>query len=202
MNSHFQFFLASLVAFSLAFASCTKESYETTNRLDLPPSIDTVVVENPISLRIANESATVLNGEARWGSNSANNSELYVLTSESVTVECPGGMSTAYDGGETYFDIQFIVTPTASSVFLARLRTEINGVRRDLDNLVPSACAGAPIDIEYEIVNGRISGTLSGEFFYINPIYTDPFSDCANFVSVGIVDVSFDLPLVDKCFEN
>jgi len=202
MKSLFQVSLASLFFFSLVLISCSKESYDVTEPpVDLPIAIDTIVVDAPIALSVpGNESASIYDGEARWGTNSVTGIEFYVLTSKSVSVECPGGMSTTYTGGEDYFNFQFVKSSNGETgVFLAKFRTIINGEQKDLDNLVPSECAADRIVIDYEIVGDRIQGTFSGEFFIFNPVADVPL--CDNFVSVGIVDVSFDLPIVSKCFE-
>jgi hypothetical protein len=196
MKTFIQFSLVSLAFLALGATSCTKDDIDTTTAVELPEPIDTIVVADPIYYRVSSSSQQrVADGQAYSITNGDNT--FYVLASNNVSVECPGGLATSFDGGEDYFQFHFIQTPDNEIVFLSSFNSIVDSNTVTLFATVPPTCVGAPFEIDYQLINDRISGTITGEFFYINPVYVPPFENCDNFVSVGLVDVSFDLPLKD-----
>ncbi|MFK8054819.1 MAG: hypothetical protein AB8F78_01765 [Saprospiraceae bacterium] len=204
MKSLFQFSLASTLLTFLFATSCSKESFDISDPVDLPAVVDTVFVEDPIAYTIQGTSqSSVSSGTAHYGTNGDRTA--FVLTSDNVDVECPGGMATSFQGGEEgedYFQFHFFETNGIQFVSYATFNNAlVDGNRRWVSWLTVPDCIGDRPVIEYEIDGDRITGTVTAEFFYPNPVYVDPFENCDNWISIGVVDVSFDLPLV-KCFER
>ena len=189
---------AALVAgASLLFglAACDEENTDLVITRDLPAPVDTVVVDDPISLLLVEtETRRVSSGTAYFLVNGENTG--YVLGSETVSVDCPGSLMTEFDGADDFFLANFIETPGGAFVQNASFNADVDGGTRTLTTLgVPPTCLTAPLAIDYANDGERVAGTIRGEFFYRAPVYVEPFDNCDNWVSVGEVEVAFDLPL-------
>ena len=191
--------LAALAAAVLVLgaAACDEENTDLVLTRDLPAPVDTVFVDDPISLTVTRtETRRVEEGTAYSFVNGENTA--YLLASESVTVECPGSLRSSWrlEDGETFFRFQFVVTPNGPFVIDANFNAEIDGRRPTLlgGAAVTPGCVNPVFDIDYVIDGDRITGTLRGEFAYLVPVPNFP-NTCEDWVNVGDVEVAFDLPL-------
>ncbi len=114
-----------------------------------------------------------------------------------MEVQCPGGLSSSYNGNGDFFLFQFYVTATDTVVFDGNFTTVIGGASRTVWTFfAPPECNfNRNFDISYTVADGRINGTITGEYNYFIDALANPFFACDNFASTGAVDVTFDLPL-------
>ncbi|MEO1514571.1 MAG: hypothetical protein AAFV95_06150 [Bacteroidota bacterium] len=188
--------LSSLLLLAL-LVSCSKENIDTIELEPISTQPDTVLVPDALKYVMPSGATTLLQGTAYKYVSATNNATLYMVASNEVDVECPGGLSASYQGPGNFFRFQFYEFNGNYTVFDAGFNTEIDGTTKTLMDLKIPECQPDPIEIEFEIVNDRMRGTFTGEFYYFAPILVEPLRDCVNYISSGIVEVSFDLPLRD-----
>jgi len=186
------FSLLSLLTFIIA--SCGSDNFENTTEVESP--IEPVVIEydNPLAFSTARGAEYLQEGIAYETKNTTTGSSLFTIASEAVEVECPGS-ATSYDGDGVFFLFQFIPLEDGIFTFSGNLTAEIDGKIRTAFYNVPPTCTTGPIDTEYTIADGRISGTIKGEYYYIAENLIEPFESCENFIGTGELVVNFDLPL-------
>ena len=191
------FLAAALLVFGL-FTACTPEDIDIVVPRDLQVEVDTILVNDPIALRVPSTSTQrVSSGTAHY--TQSPESTVYLLASNNVTVVCESNSSltSAFDGGEDLFHFQFVEAAGSKFFSNAFFNMIVDGRRVTALSVVPPNCITDVPEITYVIDDDRITGTITGEFFYPNPIYVAPVTNCDNWISVGNVEVSFDLPLVN-----
>ena len=177
----------------LLFISCSSENQDIIIEEELPDEPVVVEVDNPLSYRLENADNTIVSGTAY--KNTGPNATLYLIASDGVEVECPGGLASSYDGDGEFFRFMFVVVEEDSIVIDANFGAEIDGERKTLFSTIPPACINEFVDVSFEEADGRVQGVFRGEFFYFSDVFVEPFENCENFISAGILEARFDLPL-------
>lgn len=187
-------YLYCLLTFSLfSVASCSSDNQNLIIEEALPNEPVVVEVDNPLTYRLENADNTIVSGTAY--KNTGPEATLYLIASDGVDVECPGGLASSYDGDGEFFRFMFVVVEEDSIVIDANFGAEIDGVRKTLFSTIPPACINEFVDVSFEEVDGRVKGVFKGEFFYLADVFVEPFESCENFISAGILEARFDLPL-------
>ena len=187
-------YLYCLITFSLfSLVSCSSDNQNLIIEEALPDEPVVVEVDNPLSYRLENAENTIVSGTAY--KNIGPNATLYLIASDGVDVECPGGLASSYDGDGEFFRFMFVVTEEDSIVIDANFGADIDGARRTLFATIPPDCINEFVGVSFEEVDGRVQGVFRGEFFYFSGLFVEPFESCENFTSAGILEARFDLPL-------
>lgn len=187
-------YITALSLLTFMLASCGSDNFENTVEIESP--IEPIVIEydNPLAFSTARGAEYLQEGIAYETKNSSTGRSLFTIASEAVEVECPGSAA-SYDGGGVFFLFQFIPLDDEILTFSGNLTAEIDGKKRAAFYSVPPTCTAEPIETEYTIEDGRIIGTITGEYYYIAEELVEPFESCENFISTGELIVNFDLPL-------
>lgn len=179
----------------LILTSCSQDNIETTDINFLPEDPVIVNIENPLKYNLRATDPTITSGTAY--ENIGETSTLYLVASDDVEVECPGGLASSFQAPGDFFHFMFINFNGGDQVIDARFNTVIDGNEIGVFNLNFIDCITESIQVDYEIVNDRMVGTFTGEFFYFNDEFVEPFDSCVNFISAGILEASFNCPLVN-----
>ena len=177
----------------MSITSCTDDNYDIYSESadDHTPTI--IDVENSISFRLASSDETYTEGVAY------KNGVAYHVGSKDVIVECTEGGGLAYSFFEgDFFTFLFVKNPTSNFVLTGGFTTEIDGEEVSVSSdLIPGLCSDEPIEIEITEESDRLKGNISGEFYILADEIVSPFDSCVNFVSVGILEASFDVELIE-----
>jgi len=180
-------FLSTLVLFS-----CSKENLNEVEVVEKGNEATIAELDNSILFSMSSAQTGEL--QEGYAYRSTFDHVQYIVASEGVTVECPGS-STSYEGDGIFFNISWVVLPDQNLVFNAGFSTMINGKQRFVDNRNPPECGDVDISVEYEEVGDRLIGTCTGTFYYLD-YQEEPLNDCKNWVYAGVLEASFDVPLV------
>jgi len=175
----------------ILLASCSTDNFDETTTEELPFEAVEVELDDLISFRVSSASAGILSTGDAYRSTFSD--VQYIVASEGVEVECPGS-STSYMGDGDYFNIAWIEMDDGVLVYNAGFTATIDGQRRVLTHIVPQECGERDLSVDYEEQDGRLVGTCTGRFYYID-YQGEPFEDCMNFVDAGILEARFDVPL-------
>jgi len=184
--------LTIVILSALFFFSCSKENIDEVELIQKENEPTIVELDNNISFRMSSSNNSELKEGSAYRSTFANTQ--YIVASEGVIVECPGS-STSYDGEGIFFNISWLVLPESNLVFNASFTTVIDGKQRYVDNRSPTECGEVDLTVEFEEVDDRLIGTCTGSFYYLD-YQGEPFIDCKNWVYAGILEASFDVPLI------
>lgn len=189
-----------LLLFICLFSSCSEENFEIIEDQEIPIAPVVIDIDNSVSYRLTNTS-TVKNtgGRAYKYPATLPNSANYFVASDDVSVVCEdnGGFSSSFMGGDL-FQFLFYSDESGSYVLFGDFAADINGELVTASSaILPFDCPKEPIVVDFSESNGRLQGTFTGEFFKLATDLVSPFDSCVNYVSLGILDASFDLELID-----
>ncbi len=180
----------------LCIYSCNTDNYDYTEDIADPYVTDTIDVDNILAYTIPDndtylEDGRVLEYLPEGGLTN------WVIASSEVDVTCANnGISTSFSGSE-YFQFTFYDNFGEPVIFNASFTGYFDNELKTVSMNLNPACPAEQTIINYEITGDRMSGTITGEYFYLADDLIEPFISCENFISTGIVDITFDLPLQD-----
>jgi hypothetical protein len=186
------------IAIALLAIACEKDNINLTTSEELPPEPTIIEVESSLIYRVANSSTSSLAASAYKIPGSIPSGASYYVASNDVTIECQDGTAfrASFDGGEL-FSVLFYGDEFGANVIQADFETVVDGDTITVTNSFPTPNCPRPIlSVDYEEEDGRLRGTVSGEFFRLADEIVAPFDSCVNFVSVGILDASFDVAII------
>lgn len=182
----------------ISLASCGEDNYDSYTEAELPNDPVEIIVDNELTISLrGNEVNSTISGIA-YESN-----DFYHLGSADIDVTCTD-FGLEYKGNgillNEFFSVVFFGNETgvanAFGGFTFILDGEPVGV---IDLIYPNHCPNDnPFTVQYEQYDDRIRGTLNGEFWTFADSLVIPFDSCVNYVSVGVVEATFDLELI-KC---
>jgi len=154
-----------------------------------------ITIDNPLTFRLDEQDPTITSGTAyEFIGQDAN---FYLVASDDVQVECPGGLATSFEGPGEFFRFFFFETNDITQVIDGNFNTVVNGAPKTVTTLVPPNCIQDFVQVDYTIEGDRMTGSFTGEYFYLNDEFVEPFDSCVNFISAGILTATFDCPLVN-----
>lgn len=187
-----------IITIALLALACEKDNINLTTTEELPQEPTIIEVENSLVYRIASSNTSSIAASAYKIEGSIPSGANYYVASDDVTVECQDGTSfrSSFDGGEL-FALLFYGDEFGANVLQADFEMLVNGDTIVVSNSFPLGdCPRPPLTVDYEEEDGRLRGTVSGEFFRLADEIVAPFDSCVNFVSVGILDASFDVAII------
>lgn len=176
----------------LASSSCTDDNYDLYDESADEHTPTVIEVENAITFRVGGGASTYTDGVAY------RNNTTYHVGSEDVIIECVGdnGLSYSFFGGD-YFSFLFFKNGDTNFVPNAGFTTTIDGKELTVQSeIIPGICSAEPIQLEVTEESDRLKGNISGEFYVLADSIVSPFDSCVNFISVGILEASFDVELI------
>lgn len=192
----FLLFLGSL------FTACDDDNINLTTTEETPFEPTVVEVENALNYLLTGST----NGTATSTAASAYKIPVpvlegayYLVASDDVAVDCDsnGSFSASFDGGELFY-VAFYSDEQVTNVQYADFEAVVDGDTLTLSSVIlPDDCPSVPLEVSYEEADGRLTGTVTGEFFYFTSDWVLPFENCVNYISAGILEASFDVAIVD-----
>ena len=196
------FHLLLLASLLIAFSSCITENIDELIEEELPFEPTEINTDNGIiEYRFQDGTELLTEGSAKKSNNGT-----YYIFSTSATVNCSDNSSSISYSRQRPGDL-FTITfnPDTNAIFYDLPRANIDAVINGDSMSVFNAsnffleCSDFKLVIEIqEETEDFIKGTFTDEFFTFDLPFVEPFRDCSNFRSVGILTASFAVPL-EKC---
>lgn len=176
---------------SLFLYSCSGDNIDLITEEALPQEPVVTEIENSILLGRSNAPTVLTPGDAYISG------QFYLIASDGVIVECPGGLSTTWNGVDDFFHMTVVEDSGEFYIINTFYTIEVDGLTTTVRNVIPVDCGSANQgSISITVENDRLKGTFSDEFYRINPQWSGPQDDCEAWISVGTIDASFDVPVV------
>jgi|GEM_PF-2391521 len=190
-NLPIKLLLGTLILFVI---SCSDDNYDIYSEEELAEEPTEIFVDDALSFGLRNSSDLTNTAGIAY-----TNDEFYHVGSQDVDVVCENqGLSYSFDGLGDYFSFTFFGNDSGNAAAFGGFESIIDGEQVLLVDIIhpPHCPSEAPITVDYVEYDNRIRGTISGEFFRLNDTLITPFDTCVNYVSLGVLEASFDVELV------
>jgi len=178
---------------TLTIYSCGEDNYDVYAEEELPYEATEVYVDDALSFGLRNSDEYVNTEGVAYEKN-----DFFHVGSRDVMVECDPELSYSFDGIGDFFSFTFFGNDTGNAAAFGGFTTIIDGESvTALDQIYPQSCpTNEPIRVTYEKIENRLQGTIKGEFYTFSDSIVLPFDSCVNYVSLGVLEASFDVELI------